>query len=197
MFSGTNEFTQIQWNHLANKDTFCCSVCCPFWCSPLSFLIHAIVCCQYSHQPRCHFCWCPFSCPFNGGKRYIGFITPISPCCPPLSIHSLKTNLSLYIFFGLTPTPCHWSWCPFMPTCHLNFFLVTLPCHAIPLGAPSCSHCPPSFFIVSSSSHVIFHRKLVVPHHPLLVVCHLMLSLIAILIFYVIIGTKLKHPQIL
>lgn len=160
-FSGTNEFIEIQRKHLANKDTFCCSVCCPFQCFPLSFLIHAIV------------CWCPFSCPINGGKHYIGFNTPISPCCPSLSIHSLKTNLYIYIFFGFTSTPCHWSWCPFMPTCHLNFFLVTLRCHAI------------------------FHCELVVPHHPLLVVCHSMLSLIAILIFYVIIGAKLKHPQIL
>jgi hypothetical protein len=66
-------------------------------------------------------------------------------------IHSFLENkpLSIYIFFGLTPTPCHWSWCPFMATCHLNFFLITLPCHAIPLGAPYCSHHPPSFFIVS------------------------------------------------
>jgi hypothetical protein len=156
----------------------------------LSFLIHAIVCCQYSHHPTCHFCWRPFSCPIHGGKHYFGFNTPISPCRPSLSIHSLKTNLYIYIYIYILwfhPNTLPLVLVPFHA--HLSFELLfshtPVPCHS--------SWCS----LLFSSSPIIFHCELVVPHHPLVVVCHFMLSLIAILIFYVIIGVKLKHPQIL
>jgi hypothetical protein len=185
MFSGTNEFPKIQWKHLANKDTFCYSVCGPFWCSPLSFLIHAIVFVNNPIIPHVIFVGVPFHAlsmgeniildsipplvhvvlhyPFIPWKQTYIYILWFHPNTLPLVLVPFHAHLSFEFLFSHILVSCHSSWCS----------------------------------LLFSSSPIIFHCELVVPHHPLMVVCHSMLSFIAILIFYVIIGTKLKHPQIL